>query len=278
MRLGGPVNNYKNPHEWIYELKRLGYRAAYCPVDNKASEAVIKDYEIAASKEDIVIAEVGAWSNTMSTDDKVRKEAIAYCQKQLELADRIGAGCCVNIIGSRGEQWDGPHPDNITKDTFDLAVETVRKIIDEVKPKRTFYTLEPMPWMYPYDADSCLELIKAVDREHFAAHIDIVNVISSPLLYYKNGEVIKEWFKKLAPYIKSCHAKDISLSGKLTVHLDEVILGTGALDYMTLLGEMSKLHKDIPLMLEHLSSEEEYLQAATNLRKIASEYNIDINA
>jgi hypothetical protein len=31
----------------------------------------------------------------------------------LALADEIGSLCCVNISGSRGSQWDGPHPDNL---------------------------------------------------------------------------------------------------------------------------------------------------------------------
>ena len=52
--------------------------------------------------------------------------------------------------------------------------------------------------MYPDTADSYLRLIEAIDRKGFAAHLDPVNVICSPQLYYRNGEVIREWFDKLA--------------------------------------------------------------------------------
>jgi len=72
-------------------MKKLGYRAAYCPVNAKASDDVVKAYERAAGKADIIIAEVGAWSNPISPDDKTRREALEKCRTQLALADRIGA-------------------------------------------------------------------------------------------------------------------------------------------------------------------------------------------
>ena len=191
----------------------------------------------------------------------------------MALADQIGARCCVNICGSRGEQWDGPDPDNFSKDTFDLIVRTTREIIDAVKPVRSFYTLETMPWIFPDSPDSYLDLIRAIDRKQFGVHLDPVNTISSPRRYYSSGALLKEYFQKLGPYIKSCHAKDILLHSNLTVHLDEVLLGTGGLDYKVYLTELSKLN-NVPLMLEHLKTREEYDQAKANVRKIAESAGI----
>lgn len=277
MRLGGPVTcKYENPEEWIAALKRLGYRAAYCPVDNSASDATIKEYVKVAKKEDIIIAEVGVWNNFLSLDSKEREIAISFNQKQLELADKIGAQCCVNISGSRGKKWDSPHPDNLTDDTFDLIVDTVRSIIDAVKPVRTYYTLEPMPWAYPDSPDSYLKLIRSIDRKAFAVHMDIVNMINSPAIFFKNAQFTRECFQKLGAYIKSCHLKDISISDNLTVHLDEVIPGMGGLDYRVLLTEINKLNVDMPVMLEHLTTDEEYARGASFVRKTAKELKIDI--
>jgi sugar phosphate isomerase/epimerase len=234
----------------------------------------VQAYAEAAVAGGVVIAEVGAWSNPLSPDEATRKAALQLCQERLALADAIGARCCVNIAGSRGEQWDGPHPDNLTEDTFALIVETVRKIIDAVHPTRTFYALEPMPWIYPDSADAYLRLITAIDRPRFAAHLDPVNLVSSPQLFYNNASLIRECFQKLGPYIKSCHAKDIRLSGKLTVHLDEVRPGLGSLDYRTFLRELDKLDPDTPLLLEHLPAEEEYALAARYVRSVAQEIGI----
>ncbi len=274
IRLGGPVwGDTSDPGKWAELVKSEGYTAAYCPVETGTAETTVKAFEMAAQKAGIVISEVGAWSNPISRDEKIRKEAIKKCKDSMALADLIGAGCCVNISGSRGEQWDGPDLDNFSKDTFDLIVRTTREIIDEVNPVRSFFTLETMPWIFPDSPDSYLDLIRAIDRKQFGVHLDPVNMISSPRRYYSTGVFIKECFDKLGPYIKNCHAKDILLHTNLTVHLDEVLLGTGGLDYKVFLTELSKLD-NVPLMLEHLKTREEYVQAAANVRKVAASAGI----
>jgi sugar phosphate isomerase/epimerase len=274
LRLGGPVfEKYQDPQGWVSALRKLGYSAAYCPVGAETGDDVVKAYEEAAAKADIIIAEVGAWSNPISPDEAKRKAALEKCRTQLALADRIGARCCVNIAGSRGEMWDGPSEKNFTPETFDLIVETTRSIIDDVKPTRTYFTLETMPWAYPDSADSYLQLFKAIDRRQFAVHLDPVNLVCSPQRYYGNARLIRECFEKLGPHIKSCHAKDILLHPKLTTHLDEVRPGTGGLDYAVFLKELSRF-PGTPLMLEHLPNAEEYDQAAAHIRGVARQVGL----
>ena len=277
MRLGGPVfGDNSDPEKWIAALKQQGYRAAYCPIDHRAGEEAALAYRKAAEAADIVIAEVGAWSNPLSPDPAVRAKALTHCKEQLALADRIGARCCVNIAGSCGEIWDGPHPDNFASETFDRIVETVREILDAVQPTRTFYTLETMPWMFPDSPTNYLTLVEAMDRKAFAVHLDIVNMIYSPHLYFENVALIRECFALLGPHIKSVHAKDITLASHLTVHLDEVRPGLGALDWPAFLNEMSRLPTDTPLMLEHLPDAEEYALAAQHIRTVAQSQGLSV--
>jgi len=272
LRLGGPVSA-KNPDSWIKSLKQLGYRAAYCPVGANASDDVIRAYQNAARQNDIIIAEVGAWSNPISPVAKTRHAALEKCRRQLALADRIGANCCVNICGSRNpKKWDGPHPDDLSEDTFHLVVETTRAIIDAVKPTRTFFTLETMPWAWPDSPDAYLRLFKAIDRPRFAVHLDPVNLVNSPRRYAFTGDLIRECFAILGPHIKSCHAKDIKLDTRLTTHLDEIRPGLGGLDYAAFLTELSK-YPDVPLMLEHLPNQQEYKKAADHIRTVAQKLN-----
>ena len=154
MRLGGPLSGKTDsPETWAEAVSAAGYRAAPCPVGPESDDATVRAYADVARDADIVIAEVGAWSNPLSPDDATRREAVAKCVSCLALADRIGAQCCVNIAGSRGEKWDGPSRADITRESFDMIVETVRGIIDEVGPARTYYTLEMMPWMHPDSPD-----------------------------------------------------------------------------------------------------------------------------
>ena len=274
VRLGGPVTgNFTDPVDWVKAVKSLGYSAAYCPVLPGTPGDLIKSFRAEAKRSNILIAEVGAWSNMLSPDESAREAAVKQNVDALQLADEIGAACCVNISGARGEIWDGPYAGNYSKETFDMIIETVRHIIDQVKPVSSFYSLEPMPYMLPDSPDSYLELIKAVDRKQFAAHLDPVNMISSPQKYFNNTVFIKECFTKLGPYIKSIHAKDITIVPELTVHLEERRPGLGSLDYIVFLQEASKL-RDIPFMLEHLETQEDYKLAAEYIRETGKKAGI----
>jgi sugar phosphate isomerase/epimerase len=273
LRLGGPLfEKYDSPESWVAAVKNTGYRAAYCPVGLGTSKDEIKAYKKAADKADILIAEVGAWSNPISPDKKTAKEAFDKCVASLDLADQIEAKCCVNIAGSRNEKnWAGPHQENFSEDTFDMIVETTRKIIDKVKPKNTFFTLEAMPWVFPESADAYLRLIKAIDRKAFAVHLDPVNMVVSPAVFYRNGNMIKECFQKLGPYIKSCHAKDLILKEPTAMpEFNEVQPGLGQMDYRVFLSELKKF-PGVPLMMEHLQTAEEYKAGADYILKVEAE-------
>ncbi|MCC3376268.1 sugar phosphate isomerase/epimerase [Cohnella sp. REN36] len=275
MRLGGQLfGDLRDPEKWARAVRDAGFRAAICPVGADAGEAEVKSFMEVAVKHDIAISEVGAWSNPISPDAQVREAALAHSKRQLAIAETVGARCCVNIAGSRGEQWDGPHPDNFSDETFERIVDTVREIIDEVQPKRTFFALETMPWIFPDSADTYLALLRAIDRPMFGVHLDPVNMISSPRVYYRNGEMIRDFFAKLGPHIRNCHAKDIRLAGQLTVRLEEVVPGRGALDYRTFLRELSKLDPDTPLIIEHLQNAEECAEGAAYIRQVANEIGV----
>ncbi len=276
--LGAPVfEKYEDPESWIKALKKLGYRAAYTPVSINDDETTINAYANAAKRAGIIISEVGAWSNPISPDETQRKEAFEKCVRSLQLADQLGANCCVNVSGSRNkEYWAGPHMDNLTDETFDMVVESTRRIIDEVKPHHTFFALEAMPWSFPFSADSYLSLLEAIDRDRFAVHLDPMNMITSPEIFFNNGEMIRDCFRKLGPFIKSCHAKDMTIREDIyTPQLTETRAGLGSMDYTAFLTELSKLD-NIPLMIEHLKNADEYKLASDYIRSVATENGISM--
>jgi sugar phosphate isomerase/epimerase len=276
--LGAPVfEKYEDPAGWINALDKLGYRAAYSPINIDHDESTIKAYAEAAKKAGIIISEVGAWSNPISPDETQRKKAYEKCVRSLQLADQLGANCCVNVSGSRNiEHWAGPHMENLSDQTFDMVVESTRKIIDEVKPRHTYFALEAMPWSFPFSADSYLRLLEAMDRDRFAVHLDPMNMITSPEIFFNNGEMIRDCFRKLGPHIRSCHAKDMIIREDIyTPQLTETRAGLGSMDYTAFLTELSKLD-NIPLMIEHLKTADEYKLAADYIRSVAVENGISM--
>jgi sugar phosphate isomerase/epimerase len=258
MRLGvGLALDTDDPEEIARAYVAAGYGAAVCPHASLDQAERIRAIRAAFARHNVLLAEVGVWNNMLDPDPARRAANLQANIHGLALADELGAVCCVNIAGSfNPTRWDGPHPRNLSEEGFELTVQNVRQIVDSVKPKRAFYTLETMPWVVPDSADSYLALIQAIDRPMFAVHLDPANLINCPARFYDNAGLLRECFAKLGRWIVSCHAKDITLREKMTVHLDEVRPGLGGLDYGVYLQELSRLARDVPLMLEHLPQEE----------------------
>ncbi len=278
IRLGGPVFlKSDDPRELAREHRRLGYSAAYCPEAKAEDTARVREIEKAFATENVVIAEVGAWVNMLDPDAEKRAKNLHYVAERLALAEAVGARCCPDIAGSYNPKvWYGPHPKNLSPEFFDATVENCRRVIDEVKPKRTKFTIEMMGWSLPDSPDSYVKLLRAVDRPAFAVHMDVCNGINSPEKFYRNSEYIAECFRKLGPWIASCHAKDLQWIPELNVHFLEVIPGRGEMDYRTYLSEIAKLPVDAPLMLEHLKTAEEYDEGKRYIMKVASETGLSL--
>jgi sugar phosphate isomerase/epimerase len=259
IRLGGHGLSVgsDDPFAFARAHRAFGYSAAYVPVSLIGADTqTLAAWEKAFTEQDVTLAEVGIWRNLIDPDPVKRKAELEYAAQCLALADAVGARCAVSFIGSFAPGTrHGLDARNLGPQALEAAVETVRYLIDAVKPKRAKLALEMMQATIPDSADSYLELIRAVDRSEFAAHLDPVNLVMTPRTYFNTGDLIRECFQKLGPWIISCHAKDITLHETAALHLDEVQIGEGRLDYATYLTELSKLD-GVPLMLEHLKPEE----------------------
>jgi sugar phosphate isomerase/epimerase len=270
MRLGvGLSIPSDDPENMARVYASAGYSAAVCPTVTIDQPERIRAIQDAFQKQDVLLAELGVWNNMLHPDQHVRRANLQTNIDALAVADEVGVRCCVNIAGSFDpDRWDGPHPKNLSEEAFELTVENVKQILVAVKPKRTYYTLETMPWVIPDSIESYQQLLAAVDHPMFAVHLDPVNMINSPARFYDNAGFLRECFAKLGEKIVSVHAKDIRMEPELTVHLQEVRPGLGELDYQTFLLEMGKLPLDTPFILEHLP-QEEYLPAQRYVLDVA---------
>ena len=280
MRLGGPLFvDSTDPSVLAQAHRDLGYRAAYAPevkiTDRERIKSIIREY----GARDVAIAEVGAWRNMLDPDSEKRRQNLAFVQERLALADELGARCCVDIAGSFNPTfWCGPNPRNITREFIDATVENCRKLIDAVRPRRTKFSIEMMPYSFPSGPDDYLELIRSVDRAAFAVHLDVCNVMNSPQRMYHNGAVIRECFEKLGRWVVSCHAKDLKWEDYVQVSLREVIPGRGDIDYRAYLTGLSHLPVDAPLMLEHLKTAEEYSEGRNYILSVAKSLRLSFGA
>lgn len=222
MKLGlsSPLE-HRTPEEWAENMKKIGCQAVNFPVDYEAPDSLIEAYAQAAKAQRLIIAEVGAWCNPIAPDREVRKKALERCRGQLRLADALGACCCVNVSGSKGERWDGPYRENFTEETWRDMVKSIQEIIDDVKPQNTFYTIEPMPWMYPMGPEEYRRLLK-----------------------------------------------DVLLKQEFILQLEETACGQGGLNLKKYRELIDRTDPDIPVIIEHLDSDREYLESLGYIRNI----------
>ncbi|HVN81598.1 MAG TPA: sugar phosphate isomerase/epimerase [Terriglobia bacterium] len=276
LRLGGPIFvKSDDPVELAQSHRKLGYRAAYCPEVKLEDSARVKAIRDEFVKQDVIIAEVGRWVNLLEADPDKRRANLKKVTDGLALAEAIGARCCVDIAGSFSPtSWFGPHPDNLSQRFFDAAVENARKVIDAVKPKQAKFCYEMMGWSIPDGPESNLKLLRAIDREAYAIHLDPCNLVNCPSRFYDNRSLLNECFDKLGQWIVSCHAKDLVWDVEMNVHFREVRPGMGSMDYRTYLGRLATLGRDVPLMLEHLPDEAEYTKARSYVLDLGKQMGI----
>ena len=269
MRLGtsSPLE-HNSPEEWAVNQVKLGCRCANFPLNCNDPEGMIIRYRDEAVKHDLLIAEVGIWRNALSPDSAERKKNMDYCIGQLRLADFLGARCAVNVAGAFGDRWDGHYKENFSANAWKETVRMVQEIIDTADVKNTYFTLEPMPWMIPTGPDEYLKLIEMVDRERFAVHMDIINMTNSAERYFNAEEFVDEVTEKLGNRIRSCHIKDVHLKEEYTFQLEECAPGQGEFPLRYYVQKMSSIDPDMPVILEHLNTDGEYIKYMGYLKEV----------
>ncbi|MCR5508015.1 MAG: sugar phosphate isomerase/epimerase [Lachnospiraceae bacterium] len=261
MKLGtsSPLK-HGSPEEWALNQTRLGCRAVVFPVRSDEPEEKIIAYKEAADKAGLTIAEVGIWRNALAQDPDERRRNMDYCVEQLRLADYLHARCAVNVAGAFGPVWDGGYRANFTEEAWEATVAMVREIIDRADVKNTYFTLEPMPWMIPTGPEEYVRLIDSVDRDRFAVHMDVINMINSADRYFDPEGFVDKCAQLLGSMIRSCHIKDVHLDGRYTLRLEECGPGDGEFPLRYYVSKMNEADPDMPVILEHLNSDEEYLK------------------
>ena len=280
MLLGGTVvGSWSSPKEWEALLTRSRFRATTAPFNCRMSAEEIEAYRDICARNGVVIAEIGVWRNVFDPNPEKAAAALDYAKGQLALADELGIACCVNIAGTASDAgWDAADRSNFTDETYRRIVDSLQDILDSVKPSRAFYCLEPMPWMVPDGPDEYLQLIRDVNRPRFGAHMDFVNLINCPRRYLAPEAFIEDCFRKLAPHIKSTHIKDTRMHPThLTAMLEECAPGEGALDFVRILRIMDRwLPSDAPVLLEHMTTFEEYAAAYDHIAAAAIKAGVSV--
>jgi sugar phosphate isomerase/epimerase len=198
----------------------------------------------------------GYWQNLVNTDDSRRREAVRTLQAALVLAGLMGARGIDTGPGSMNP--DGPwfpHPLNWTPECRRQLVRSLKECVYAAADAGVYLSLEGHQLVTLESAQVTKEILDEIASPWIRSDYDSANWITRETVYDTTTALDRD-FDTLGPHIVSCHAKDVWLENRLTLHLQDGCPGRGTVDFHTLFRRMEALDPDYPVIVEGAASEE----------------------
>ena len=92
-------------------------------------------------------------------------------------------------------------------------------------------------------------------------------MINSAERYFNIEEFLDDCISMLGDRIKSCHIKDVHLGEEFTFRLEECAPGLGEFPLRHYAKRLHELDSDMPVILEHLTADEDYIKYLSYLKE-----------
>jgi sugar phosphate isomerase/epimerase len=184
---------------------------------------------------------------------------------------------CTLVLTHSGSLYPNrntPHPQNWSKEGWTRAVTALKRILKDTSGIKIELPLESVeseavnsPWSHK-------RMIDDVGDDRMMAGPDITNQIF-PHNVFRTTELINANFDVIGEKISYVHAKDVVWNAMLP-GLNWAMNCTGSMDYEVFLTHLSRMKRPRNMLVEFLSSEEEYQQAQRNIRAVAKKVGVTI--
>jgi sugar phosphate isomerase/epimerase len=217
----------------------------------------------------------GFWQNLVTPDETQRRESVKTLQAALRLAGWMGARGIDTGPGSMNP--DGPwypHPDNWTASSRKQLVKSLKESAKTAEDAGVFLSLEAHQLVVLESPEVTRDILDEVDSHWVRNDYDSANWITRETVF-DTGAAVNHHFDVLGRHIVSCHAKDIWIENRLTLHLQDGCPGKGLMDFRTLFRRMEDLSADYPVIAEG-NSTEELPQVSALFHNVAKELAIKV--
>jgi len=240
----------------------------------EASDTLVTDLKAALKKYDVGFIDMHAICNMIHPDMAERKRMHTWLISQMETAERVGCPIVTGHVGSRAPGATHPHAENWTKETWEMSVREVKKVINDTAGIKTVIAFEPNDMVQLNNPWACRRFIDDVGSDRVKICLDPANM-TNQAFHYRMSEYIDTCYDLIGEDVSICHAKDIKLENKLHPSFVEVPVGQGAMDYETHLVGMSRLDHPRVLLIEHMKMEE-YPVAKRYIAGLAQNLGIEL--
>ncbi|MCX6017102.1 MAG: TIM barrel protein [Chloroflexi bacterium] len=198
----------------------------------------------------------GMYERLIDADPLLRAEGVRGHQSLTRLGRVFGAHCVYVRPGSRnsrGHWWH--HPANHTAEAFDVLVASCKQIARTAEEEGMTLAIEGHVSSTLDTPQRARDLLDAVGSPALKFSMDPVNFIGTVVDAHDPSRVLNALFDLMVRDTVILHAKDCRLQDGHVVHIDEVLLGDGTMNYELLLTRLVREAPQAWLLIEHLPDE-----------------------
>jgi sugar phosphate isomerase/epimerase len=243
----------------------------------EADDADIDRVGRAFADAEVDICQLNGWYEPIcSYDDALRREGVRGAARLLRIGRRVNA--CSVYIRPGGHNPNGhwyAHPENHSSRTFDLLVDSMKQLCAIAQDEGIEIAVEGHV-LSAFDTPARMrDFFDAVASPVLKFNFDPVNFIGTVQDVHNTAGILNELDALLGDKIMVAHAKDLAIADKLVLQIDEVVPGTGAMDYALFMQLFEKRAPNGYFVIEHLP-DRETLQARDFVIALAERIGIPL--
>jgi len=260
-------------------VRSAGYRGVsiFFQRPLEADPAAVRKLKSVLDNAGLEAAQANGWYEVLvHPDEQRRAEGIRGLQALTHIGQLLDAHTVYVRPGSLNAQgaWY-PHPENYAARTFDRLVDSLRQAAQTAQAEGMLLALEGHVLSLLDTPQRMRDVLEAVASPALRFNTDPVNFIGTVKDAYDPSRVLDELASLLGPYTAAAHLKDMAVQDKLVLHIDEVVIGEGTMDYDLLLRQLDQMNPDMYGMIEHLP-DELIPQARAGLMRAAEKAGIQL--
>lgn len=195
----------------------------------------------------------GPYPCIISPDESVRRAGVEGARAIVRLAAKMGvkeSGVRPTSLNPRGDWW--PHRDNYKPEIEDRLVKSLKEILQTAEDYGVDIVLEAHVTTTLNSPQTIKRVFERTESKHIKLNLDPCNFIGDLPTAFNPAPKIHELFDHLSPYISTVHVKDYDLEDRFVVHISEAVIGTGMMDFETIISRLHQAQPDGYLVIEHL--------------------------
>jgi sugar phosphate isomerase/epimerase len=243
-----------NKVRWAAELGFHSLGAKLTVPARNISDERVEHVKKTYSDQNMPIMQVwGPYPCIISPDESIRKAGVEGARDLVKMAVKLGireSGVRPTSLNPRGDWF--PHRDNYKPETEDRLVKSLVEISQTAEDNDVDIVLETHITTTLNSAQAIRRVIERTGSKHLKLNLDPCNFVGDLQTAYNPAPMINELFDVLGEYISTVHVKDYYLGEHFVVHISEAVVGTGIMDFDTVLRRAQQANPDGYVVIEHL--------------------------